>query len=523
MQLSVKPVSFSKFPAVAEEPSRLRWTAAILALCVVAISSESLWIDELCTAYFAGQPSLKAMWQELIRFKWPELQAPLYMAYMWVWEHVIGNREWVLRVAGVPWYLLGAVVFVGSFRKTRQRIIAALILAVHPFVWFYLNEARPYSMELGFAFLLFGALVHLYRLQDETGFAQVPGWLALACLSALALSLISALGMIWCLAAILALPGIFSRQALQRFAREHYLLLGGTMLVLVLGGSYYLWTRWLGTEPSRVVARTDWRSLLFIVYELLGFNGLGPGRLALREVGIMAVKPWLGFLVAYGAVISVLGFAGIHELRQQKRPRMTLIITVALCVPLAMLVSLGLLTHFRVLGRHCTPMIVIVAYVLALGAFRLWESGRWRTRAWLVLFLALSLFSSVSQRFVPRHAKDDYRAAAEFAKTCLAQNQTVWWNADTFACSYYRVPASKERPSAGEAWMLLAPPVGFAQDVSSADWVISSKPDSYDWRGGLRQFLADHGYAPVQEFTAFRVFRRPGVVPSGYGLGSDHP
>src|SRR5262245_36870924 len=69
-------------------------------VCLLAVSKESFWIDEFTTTHFASQPSLRAMWKEMLGLRWPELQAPLYMAYMWFWQHLFGNGEWVSRFAG---------------------------------------------------------------------------------------------------------------------------------------------------------------------------------------------------------------------------------------------------------------------------------------------------------------------------------------------------------------------------------------------------------------------------------------
>src|ERR1700747_1796396 len=90
------PYSFSERAVIAA------LAVAFLAISLLAVSHESFWIDEFGSLYFAGQPSIKAMWQELLRSRWPELQAPLYMLYSWCWQRIFGPGEWVMRFAGVP-------------------------------------------------------------------------------------------------------------------------------------------------------------------------------------------------------------------------------------------------------------------------------------------------------------------------------------------------------------------------------------------------------------------------------------
>ena len=104
--------------------------AAAVVTCLAAISGRSLWIDEAATAAQAMQPTLGSWWQLLVEEKTAHLQMPLYMLYIWGYEKVFGSGEWLLRLANLPWFVAGAVVFISSFRaeERRWRIAAYLTL-----------------------------------------------------------------------------------------------------------------------------------------------------------------------------------------------------------------------------------------------------------------------------------------------------------------------------------------------------------------------------------------------------------
>src|SRR5487761_2670107 len=92
----------------------------VLLLCflaaVVAISSQSLWIDEALTAMKAKQTTLAG------------------------WRSAMG---------------------VATRGRNGRWTFLVLAAGASPFCWGYLNEARPYAMQLGASFLILAALGRL--------------------------------------------------------------------------------------------------------------------------------------------------------------------------------------------------------------------------------------------------------------------------------------------------------------------------------------------------------------------------
>lgn len=441
----------------------------------------------------------------MVRLRWPEIQAPFYMTYIWGWAKFVGSSEWALRFAGVPWFIAGAVLFVTSWKERAQRLCAALMVGLSPFVWFYLNEARLYSIQIGLSLAIVASLI---RLRSEPAEGPRFRTLAMFCVSASLLSAVNVLGMIWTSAAFLVVLAFFPFSVVLHWCRRYWKLAAVTSLFLCGCAAYYVWTRTLKVAPTDI-GRTDWQTLVSIGYEQFGFNGLGPGRLALRRGGASALKPWLPSLAIYALALCLLLFAAARTFAERTRRRQALTVIVALSLPSAFIIAMGFLTPFRVLGRHFTPCIAVVVLVLSVGAMNLVKQARLWPRIGLVAFFLFSMMSCFSERFGSQHAKDDYRGAAEVAKASLAAGQAVWWNADQFGSEFYGVPGSTTAGVSGRAWIISFPQPGFEFSGPLPQCVVSStKTDVYDRFGVLHEFLAVNGYERVKGLTAFEIFQR---------------
>src|SRR6266542_5683358 len=85
------------------------WVLAALAVGLVAVSAQSFWIDEACTAWKATQTTLRLWWEVNRADRGSDLQMPLYMLFAWGWAQVFGASEVALRGANLPWFWLGLV------------------------------------------------------------------------------------------------------------------------------------------------------------------------------------------------------------------------------------------------------------------------------------------------------------------------------------------------------------------------------------------------------------------------------
>jgi len=272
-------------------------------------------------------------------------------------------------------------------------------------------------------------------------------------------------------------------------------------------GVYYLWTIRVGGRASDL-GRTGLLNLGFVLYELIGAAGLGPGRLDLRQHAVAAFRDLgplvIPFLAGLGLSLGLLCYAIICAVRDRSR-RSVIAAAIYAVPPSLLLFVFAYAQNFRILGRHFMPVLPVI---LGLIAFGLSEMRRRRVAAALLMgLLVVWLGSSLSLRLAPRHRKDDYRAAADAARDALAQKETVWWSADRSAAIYYEVPLGKS--SDGGATLIN----GFAHqqlaELPSPDIVIASKPDIYDPAGELGSFLRERSFAQTRDLPAFTIWRRP--------------
>ena len=222
------------------------WALPALAVCFVAISSQSLWIDETFMARKAAQPTLADWWRMMPEGNGSDLQMPLYMIYLWGFAKIFGLGEWTLRAANIPWFVIGATAFISALPKP-QRLAVAIVTLFSPFAWFYLNEARPYTMQIGCSLVIFAAL---YRLSGNPNLEPrcERNWIIGFCVGIVALCGSSLLGVLWAGAAVVSFLVLFPLKRLMQLLRAHWLTCSLAAVFLAALAGYYVWTIKFGTQ-----------------------------------------------------------------------------------------------------------------------------------------------------------------------------------------------------------------------------------------------------------------------------------
>jgi hypothetical protein len=164
---------------------------------------------------------------------------------------------------GVPWQSLVCI----RLEKKIDVVWFPLLLVVHSYFWFYMNEARPYAMQIGLGSLLLYSLLLL--LQSEAMGTAWAWWLMgagiLLCASTI-------LGVIT-LAAVILVGGFCLFRKGWMIQRSAFLPLGLLTLSLVTFGGFYLWTLLAGGVGGAKVWQPGWGSVLFSLVEFFGITG----------------------------------------------------------------------------------------------------------------------------------------------------------------------------------------------------------------------------------------------------------
>jgi hypothetical protein len=315
----------------------------------------------------------------------------------------------------------------------------------------------------------------------------------------------SILSMVLAAAPLLLALGLLPRQRCVELLRHFWLVWTATLTLLLSLGIYYLWTLFSG-DRATAIASSDWKNFIFVGYELTGFSGWGPGRLEIRSQGLGVFRPYAVGLVTYGLVMAALIGLAAGDLRRRFGAGKMWLVFFATILPSAFLVTASAFQHFRILGRHHAAMLPAVIIFFGFCVTSAWRRGR-LGRILVLLFFGLQLASALSLRFAARHEKDDYRAAAAFAKGALNAGQTVWWNADANAAIYYEVPLTRYGPpEPGRAyWIIHATPEQLAELKPPAA-IVTSRPDVYDELGNLARYAITNGYRADASLVAFKLW-----------------
>ena len=115
-----------------------------LSLRLSALGQESLWLDEYYTLRAAARPTVREVLDQLAQ---TDPHPPLYFLFMHGWLKLAGTSAVALRLpsalagaAGVvAIYILALALLAG---RRRLALLAAFLLAISPFHFWYSQEAR---------------------------------------------------------------------------------------------------------------------------------------------------------------------------------------------------------------------------------------------------------------------------------------------------------------------------------------------------------------------------------------------
>jgi hypothetical protein len=479
---------------------------ATVLMAAAAISNQSLWIDEGGAAIKAIQPTIAGWWEALRTENNSNLQLIVHLLYLWSWAKLFGGSEVALRAANVP-LLFGALAAAmwGLRGMPGRQCWFVLLALVNAFTWYYVGEARPYILLLAASC---AALAALYRAYTDPAEATAgSSWFRIFSASLLLVCATSLVAVPWALSWALAAAILVGFGNLATLARSNLRWTIGCAVTVVALAAYYLWTISIGARATDV-GRTGLLNALYIVYEQLGLAGLGPGRNEVRTLGVRTALPHLVPLVLGCLALLMPAWSGVRALAAASRDKQLLhLLLCALVLPVILVLVAGSLMDVRIVGRHFTPAYPLVLFGLAVGVERLLAKKAAVGRIAVATLLAMLLASSLEIRFAPRHARDDYRGAAQFALKALQENRLVWWAADVNTGMYYGVPFANEGSDAAIKTYKKS-----AHDLSALpvpDMIIASKADIHDPEGTLRAFISEHDFVVTGEPHAFRIFERP--------------
>ena len=501
---------------------------------VVFAGNHSFWIDEALTWNVARLGSLHEVLAGIHAAATAgssNAQMPGYLVYAWAWAQVGGFSETWSRWSNLPWLIilgwawwhLAALL---SWPGWRERSVFLSLPLISPFVVWYSLEYRPYA-----ALISMGAVAVCGLVMALTGDSR-GRWITLISVVAAAYLHMLALILIPCILAVVLILGRgHLRNALGRWRPQ--LAVGALLLAPI--AFYYAYTLTLGARAPAFGASA--KNLTFIIYEYLGFGGLGPSRHELHFGGqVEAFVTWLPSLALLSVPGLVLVARGARELVTAEKEQISsagrAILWIGATVGgggVMLLWIAALPAEFRILGRHVA--VLFPAFLGALGVLVLSPRiERWWQWAMVVLLLAALGLSSARLVGTDYHARDDYRTAVRLVRERQEPGQLTIVLANVDAYRYYDASVDDfassledltEHGVLGRSRIILESPSQAEWDALLRYWsgpllIVLGKPYFYDSHGVVREWLKNHDPGELigapATFELWKVIRVPEVA-----------
>jgi hypothetical protein len=511
------------------------WLIIAVVSCVLLVfapSDRSLWIDEGWSARIIMAPGNLAQWWQMTLHDSAAMATQFgHSLTGFLLGQVFGYSEQGLRMANLVWALAGVAAFALAGRKLGLPWLP-LVFAANPFVWFYIDEVRPYAMQLaGGSWMM---LAFLSITSPDTPTHSRTLWTNVFWFSCFVVYSASVLGAFSIAAASCAAVAalVLSRQMPQKGVWISSAIWGVVLVALTAFHAYFVFIEGKGGAKQWT---PGFLNAAFALYEMSGLMGFGPSRDAIRAAmkdgGLTGLgQLFLPYLFSIGAYLSILAVAAYGILKKTEchgtQRTQALQLSAIVALGLTFMLVAAHLTNWPFWGRHVSPLFPFAVVAFALGFATLGATGRIGAVVWIALMLGGSLHA----RFVRTGHTDDYRSAARVASEYISAGEIVWWSAETLTPNYYNVfPISafehqtiKQRLPAGPSSWPRIQANGFPQCYSvlglsrtelaqlpTPKLVITSKPDAWDAAGNLRLWLAEAGFVAIDYYPAFQVWERP--------------
>jgi hypothetical protein len=501
----VVPKDLAEAPSGNMTSARLSSSTLILIAALLVLfampSNDSLWIDEAATARLASTATFQEWCADMVTGHFSEHQMPLSMGLAWSMAKVFGTSEWGLRAVNLLWGALAVLAFCLAGRRLSI-LWLPLLLVLHPFFWFYMNEARPYALQIACGAWLFFGLTTFVQEEGRGG-----KWAIILSAAGFVLCGSSLLGIIpfACILVVLFWIGVRGK---YRIERSTWLYLAVGFVLLLPLGVFYLWTLTKGTGGAKLWP-VGFKNVAFAVYELAGFMGLGPGREIIRSSAgehvnffVRQFAPYLPGLLLLGiAYLFAFGVLWLRRTENENRKVVTASLAV-IVLTLGTTYLLALFERWPFWGRHLAPILPFSVAAIAIALKTAMKRGL-IGRLIAIMFAFLFIASSLELRFDPRHAKDDYRSAATLARDAISKARHVWWAADPSAAVYYKIPI-------GSIYLTLESTLNEQplETFPTPDLIVLSKPDIYDPSGKIDNYMREHDFKVTRVLPAFQIFER---------------
>jgi hypothetical protein len=483
------------------------WLALALVLLGFSVTGESLWIDEARTWRYASLNDFSQWLEKLVGEGNSESQMPGFLLGAWLAGKMVGLSEWGLRAQNYLWGGMALLFFWRALSRSGLKWMV-LILALHPFFWFYMDEARPYAMQIALGAWLLDWLLRIPQMGACSGYAVIE-WMLIGLL----LCSSSMLGVLPFAAATGLACWLFYKSGMMPVPSARVGMATGFVLFAMLG-AWYLRTLLMGSGGAKMWTPSLF-NLAYIIYEFSGAAAFGPGRTELRAAmadsaghAWNVVRNYIPQMTIWALIVGSSVIFASRGCCEERRHAYNPVTGVALCVVFVAgsLFAAAMLVGFPFWGRHLSPLLPWVCWLVALGLGSQSKAFRQTRKRLGIALVVLFFLGCVQIRWGARHQKEDYAGATSTALQAMGQGRVVWWLADPIVADYYGLK-STEWP---EKFFFVRNPTRQQWPGLMPDLVFLSKPEDFDRSGEVRKQLKESGYLPRQSpFNHFEIWEAP--------------
>ncbi|MCS7062575.1 MAG: hypothetical protein NZM04_00760 [Methylacidiphilales bacterium] len=481
-------------------------------LLLFAPSSQSLWIDELYTGIAAKQKTFSDFYNFLISSPYADIQKPLNLFISWLWSQLFGHSELSLRFPNALWIILSLIPII---RLSQRKSLYWLpyLYALHPFVWYYINESRPYALQIALGAWWLTLFIDWWD-DHYRKKAQFYLYISTTLLSLTSLLAFFPIAVGWLI--------IFSKNIKNRAQRKQTLF-SLTYLILALAPSslIYLYSFATGHQGGARLWPVNFYNYLFAIYEFIGLQGFGPARDELRQYmrsGLFtAVQHSLHYFVPIFCYLLIIlrVFCKVitteiknHSIFLAFRKYLHLILYLSLpCVTLGIA---AYLVSWPFWGRHLAISFPPFIYLTGLFVHKYYQYIKKKFSISIFLFVVALVYSSFELRFDARHQKEDYKNSAILASDYAGDlSKTIWWVASPLAIDYYEIHTYANIHPIYNIQNLDQLKSIIAK-TGKPDFIFLSKPDVFDPNQIIQDFINQYNYTlQPAVMKGFKIYSKP--------------
>jgi 4-amino-4-deoxy-L-arabinose transferase-like glycosyltransferase len=371
--------------------ARARWLLAGIIVLGAAIrfstlDQQSFWLDEATTWGLVSH----GLSHVLSTVPKTESTPPLYYVLVWLWAQVFGTGEVGLRsFSALCGTLTIPVMWAVGRRLASERIglVAALVTAVNPLLFWYSQEARTYALLVLLSAL---SLLAFLRALEEPSRGRLVAWGAICALTILAHyfgAFIVVGEAVWLAWALRRRGSLTAARAVAGLAP--IVVIGAALVPLVIRQN----------DGRASFISTASGSLPYRLGQLVKQDILGDG------------QPWKALLLAIGLVLVALAMAllVIRASRRERDGGVMMLVIGAGGVLLAFVVAAVVTDYFDTRNLLATWPALALVVAVGFGAAR---AGPWGA-AGLAGLVVLSLVCIANVIRDPDFQRDNWRGAVQ--------------------------------------------------------------------------------------------------------------